>query len=72
VTTACFIAGINGATASGGTAVFIDMNGQFGRLTSSARFKDEIKPMDKASEAVFALNPVTFRYKSKLDPRGIL
>jgi hypothetical protein len=72
VTTACFIAGINGATASGGTAVFIDMNGQLGTLTSSARFKDEIKPMDKASEAVFALNPVTFRYKRELDPRGML
>jgi predicted ribosome quality control (RQC) complex YloA/Tae2 family protein len=38
---------------------------------SSARFKDEIKPMDKASEAILALKPVTFRYKRELDPQGI-
>jgi hypothetical protein len=38
---------------------------------SSARFKDEIKPMDKASEAILALNPVTFYYKQELDPDGI-
>src|SRR6202035_3278574 len=34
---------------------------------SSARFKDEIKPMDKASEALLALKPVTFRYKREID-----
>ena len=38
---------------------------------SSARFKDEIKPMDKASEAILSLKPVTFRYKKELDPDGI-
>ena len=38
---------------------------------SSERFKDEIKPMDKASEAILALQPVTFRYKNELDPEGI-
>jgi endosialidase-like protein len=37
---------------------------------SSKRFKDEIKPMDKASEAILALKPVTFRYKRELDPDG--
>ena len=35
------------------------------------RFKDEIKPMDKASEAILALKPVTFHYKHELDPDGI-
>ena len=40
-------------------------------MTSSARFKDEIKPMDKASEAILALKPVTFRYKQEIDPDGI-
>ena len=35
------------------------------------RFKDAIKPMDKASEAILALRPVTFRYKHELDPAGI-
>src|SRR5206468_5508597 len=44
---------------------------QLGVATSSARFKYEIKPMNKASEALFALNPVTFRYKKEIDPEGI-
>src|SRR5882724_7548119 len=68
---ACFIGGIRYQTASGGVAVFIDGNGKLGTVTSSARFKDEIKPMDKASESVLALKPVTFRYKHELDPDGI-
>ena len=37
---------------------------------SSVRFKDDIKAMDKASEAILALKPVTFRYKKELDPAG--
>jgi Chaperone of endosialidase len=41
------------------------------QATSSARFKDDIKPMDNASEALFALKPVTFRYKAEIDPAGI-
>jgi hypothetical protein len=40
-------------------------------VVSSARFKDSIKPMDKASEAILALKPVTFRYKHDFDPIGI-
>ena len=39
--------------------------------TSSARFKDAVQPMDKASEAIFALKPVIFRYKKELNPDGI-
>jgi endosialidase-like protein len=35
---------------------------------SSARFKDQIKPMDNASQAILALKPVTFRYKHEIDP----
>jgi hypothetical protein len=66
-----FIAGINGVTVAGGVAVVIDSNGQLGTSTSSARFKEAIKPMDKASEAIFSLQPVTFRYKHDLDPDGI-
>lgn len=50
-----FIAGINGATASGGTAVHVNSDGQLGTVTSSARFKDDIEPMDRASEALFGL-----------------
>lgn len=66
-----FIAGISGVAVAGGVGVIIDTNGHLGTVVSSARFKDEIKPMDKASEAILALEPVTFRYKHELDPNGI-
>ncbi len=68
---ATYIAGISGQTVSGGAAVFVNSDGKLGTSTSSARFKDEIKPMDRASEAIHALKPVTFRYKRELDPEGI-
>ena len=67
----CFIGQIFGANSPGGTAVFINANGKLGIATSSRRFKEEIKPMDRASEVLFALKPVTFQYKKELDPRGI-
>ena len=67
--TATYVAGIYGATAANGAAVFVRPEGTLGTVTSSARFKDDIKPMDKASEAVLALRPVTFHYKS--DKTGI-
>jgi hypothetical protein len=66
-----YIAGISGVTVAGGVGVIIDSDGHLGTVVSSARFKDEIKPMDKASEAILALQPVTFRYKHELDPEGI-
>ena len=69
--TTTVIAGINGATVADGIAVLIGSNGRLGTTTSSARFKDAIKPMDQASEAILALKPVTFRYKHELDPKGI-
>ena len=68
---AIFIAGIRGATVAGGVAVIIDTNGHLGTMSSSARLKDQIKPVHKASEAILALKPVTFRYKKELDPEGI-
>jgi len=69
--TATFIAGISGVTVAGGVGVIIDTNGQLGTIVSSERFKDEIRPMNKASEALLALKPVTFHYKHELDPAGI-
>jgi hypothetical protein len=66
-----FIAGISGRTVPNGVPVIIGANGFLGTIVSSQRFKDQIKPMDKASEAVLALKPVTFRYKKELDPDGI-
>src|SRR5215831_13813074 len=65
------IAGISGGIVPTGVAVIVDIDGHLGTTTSSARFKDEIKPMDKASEAILALKPVTFRYRKELDPKGI-
>jgi hypothetical protein len=69
VSNSCYIGQIFNATSSGGIAVFINSNGKLGTATSSRRFKDEIKPMDKASESILALNPVTFHYKT--DTKGI-
>ena len=68
---ATFIAGISGATVPTGVAVIVDGSGHLGTTTSSARFKEAIKPMDEASEAILALKPVTFRYKHELDPDSI-
>src|SRR5206468_2506643 len=65
--TRTFIAGINSAMVSGG-AVFVNGAGQLGIKICSARFKDEIKPLGKASEAILALRPVVFRYKNEIDP----
>jgi hypothetical protein len=69
--TATFIAGISGVTVSGGVGVIIDASGQLGTTTSSARFKKDIKPMGKASEAIYELNPTTFHYKEELDANAI-
>jgi hypothetical protein len=69
--TKTFIGGISGVTVPGGIAVIVGTNGQLGTVVSSARYKDQIKPMDKASEAILSLRPVSFRYKKELDPDGI-
>ncbi len=66
-----FIAGISGVTVARGVGVIIDTNGHLGTVVSSARFKDAIKPMDKVSESILALKPVTFRYKHELDPEEL-
>jgi hypothetical protein len=65
--TKTFIAGIDitGVNEGSPTAVFINTaTGQLGTVSSSRRFKKEIKPMDQTSEAILALKPVTFEYKS--------
>ena len=48
--------------------VIIDNFGQLGTAPSAARFKKQIKPMDKVSEAILALKPVSFQYRS--DTKG--
>jgi trimeric autotransporter adhesin len=66
-----YIAGIMGKTVGQGVPVIVDNTGNLGTANSSARFKEAIKPMAKASEIIHALKPVTFRYKQELDPEGI-
>src|SRR6476620_5991046 len=48
--------------------VTVGAGGKLGFQVSSRRYKDDIKPMDRASEAIFALKPVSFRYKREIDP----
>ena len=64
--TRVFIAGIRGVGTGNANAVpvLIDSAGQLGTASSSRRFKTDIRPMDKSSEAILALQPVTFEYKS--------
>ena len=66
VSNTCFIANIRGRTTVNNNAipVLIDGAGQLGTTSSSRRFKRKITPMEKASEAILALKPVTFHYKS--------
>ena len=68
--TKTFIAGISDA-AIGGMEVRVNQNGRLGIEPSSERFKEGIKPMDKASGVLLALRPVTFHYKPEIDPEGI-
>ena len=65
VNNTCFIGSIRGVTTQHPDAipVVIDSGGQLGTVSSSQRFKDQIKPMDKVSESLMGLKPVTFHYK---------
>jgi hypothetical protein len=65
-----YIANINTTSVSGGGTDTVTVNlstGLLGHLSSSRRYKEEIKPMNNASEALFALKPVTYRYKKEID-----
>jgi trimeric autotransporter adhesin len=64
------VAGIFGTAVTGSTVV-VNSTGKLGVATSSARFKEGIKPMDKASESILNLKPVSFYYKEDLDPEKI-
>src|SRR5260370_31869393 len=68
---ATVIGGISGATVSG-SPVVVNTSGQLGvGPPSSERFKEQIKSMYKASEALLSLRPVTFRYKKNIDPKSV-
>ncbi|HTY88054.1 MAG TPA: tail fiber domain-containing protein [Candidatus Acidoferrum sp.] len=69
--TLTYIAGIyNSPAIGGGTAVYIDSNGRVGVTPSSQHFKQNIRAMGDASDVLLALQPVTFQYKSNIDPQG--
>ena len=70
IQTKTFMAGVS-ETAVTGSSVKVNSNGQIGVAPSSERFKEGIQPMDKKSEAILALRPVSFRYKKEIDPAGI-
>jgi len=55
---------------TGSTVVVNTTTHQIGMMPSSARFKEQIQRMDKASEAILALKPVTFRYNKDIDSDG--
>jgi Chaperone of endosialidase len=55
----------------GSQAVYVNSAGKLGAQVSSRRFKQDIKPMGKASQALFSLKPASFHYKKQIDPAGI-
>jgi trimeric autotransporter adhesin len=59
------VAGIDGVTVR-----LVD--GRLGHGVSSRRYKQDIKPMEEASEALYALKPVTFHYNKEIDPTQTL
>jgi hypothetical protein len=67
----CYIGNIFGETSASGAAVYVNSDHKLGTLTSSSRFKEDIRPMERVSEALFALKPVTFHYKKEIDPAGM-
>jgi len=67
VSNSCYIGNIWQEPA-GGIQVYVNSDGKLGYRTSSRRFKDEIKPMEQASEVIYRLQPVSFRYKPEIEP----
>src|SRR5206468_9317508 len=65
-----YIRNIKDTSVSGGGTDFVTVDlttGLLGHVSSSRRYKEDIKPMDKSSELLFALKPVTYRYKKEID-----
>ena len=67
VSDSCYIGNIWNQP-GGSQAVYVNSNGKLGAQVSSRRFKDEIKPMEQASEVIYGLKPVSFRYKPEIEP----
>jgi Chaperone of endosialidase len=67
VSDSCYIGNIWNQS-GGSQAVYVNSDGKLGFQVSSRRFKDEVKPMDELSEAIYRLKPVSFRYKTEIEP----
>jgi len=67
--TRTFISGIRGVTTGSATgiAVLIDANGQLGTVSSSIRYKEDIRNLGEVSSRIFDLRPVSFRYKTQTE-----
>lgn len=63
--TTTYIAGIYGASSSGGIPVYVNSNGQLGTSSSSLRFKEQVRDMGDSTDALMKLRPVTFVYKAE-------
>jgi hypothetical protein len=70
VSDSCYIGNVFGQSIASGAQVYINSANKLGTITSSRRFKEDVKQMGAASEALFALKPVSFRYKKQIDPAG--
>src|SRR5206468_6851676 len=70
VSNTTWIANVYGVTTQNGTTapVVVSVDGQLGTAASSERFKKDIATMEKTSEAILSLRPVTFHYKT--DKKG--
>jgi hypothetical protein len=65
-----YIRNINTTSVSGGQTdtITVDLTtGLLGHLSSSRRHKEQIQPMNDASETLYQLKPVTYRYKKEID-----
>jgi predicted ribosome quality control (RQC) complex YloA/Tae2 family protein len=73
IQTATFTAGIYGADATGGTAVFVTPSGKLGTTmgVSSQRFKEDIRDIAEESDGLMRLRPVAFKYQAQVDPTGL-
>jgi trimeric autotransporter adhesin len=67
VSDSCYIGNIWNRP-GGSQAVYVNADGKLGAQVSSLRFKDQIKPLGEASEVIYGLRPVSFRYKPEIEP----
>jgi trimeric autotransporter adhesin len=69
VSNTCFIDNIWQQT-GGSQAVYVNSDGKLGAQASSRRFKHDIKSMERSSEVIYQLNPVSFRYNPEIESAG--